>query len=822
MNRFLKTICIVSLLAGSGITAVRGPNYDDIRALGMGNTTIPVTTDRTAIFHNPAGLCLIKDDLQFSFTPIAFGIDGIFFELIQQMVDNRAKLSDLAKIDQDFLDMINQYDGQWVGLQYFPEFTVASRRMGFGVYTVLPIGVRIESSHLIPKLELRGERDIVFAYSVGFPLRHANNYGGVSVEYLQRTPLDMISTYSQTFLLFDEIGKNPFGIIGDYADVKHGVSFDVGFMHNLHGFRFAWDVKDILGVVGGELVFPPQLDLGVSYFFPQLDDVKAIRNLIVALEVTNIAGVEPTTEKYEHFFKKVHIGGEIDLNYAALRLGISQGYPTIGMGLRFGMFKADYAFFTEEIGYFPGQLPVRKHLAAIGVEFNVARKKGKDIDIEASNLYNKAMNLYSQGKYYEAFFVFGKILYEYPSFFKNDWVQLYLSLCMENMDMRDLSSVNFAGAKKDYPQSQVIPHADLGIMRLQYRNGNSTGVAEQFALLNSGKAPDSLRHHACYLQGVSFIRDGKYQDAVPLLQQVPKKHPEYLFAQHSLAVAYASIPDSTGLAVAPLMTVVQATPQTTAEEEIINRSLVFLGYIFYEGLGEQKRALSNAVSVLRRVPVTSYYYEDALLGLAWCGVIANKWDDCLKACEILKTTSKKPVVQYEAVLLEAYHEMINKKFKQVIEMLTPVDQQIKNMMLPSDNAKNAMLLEYDKTRASYNKLSSRINGMALTEQNSFTKDKMDSLQAPQVEFQTALQKLSADLDGFRRESFFARNINNVRDDIGYALLKAEAMIGNASKEETLKKAAKESKEIDTKVKELQDQLKTIDDKDKDDTWGEDK
>ena len=587
-TQIIKLLSCFVIIAVSGYTSVKGPYYDDVRALGMGNTTVSVTTDRTAIFHNPAGLCLIRDKAQISLTPLAFSVDGVFFSLLDQMLIHGHKLEDLALIDNEFLDMINKYDGEWVGFSYIPEFTVATKRMGFGMYTVFPIGVRIESGHLIPKLMLRGQRDLVFTWSVGFPLRSENNYGGISIEYLQRTPLEMMTTYSETFHLFDEVSNSPLGIIGDYSKIQHGISLDVGFMPNLkNGFRLAWDVKDVLGVVGGSFVAPPAIDLGCAYYFPQVERVKAIRNLIVAFEITDLFGIEPITDKYEQFLKKLHLGAELDMNYVALRLGLSQGYPTAGLGLRFGMFKADYSFFTEELGYYAGQLPKNKHILAMGVEINIPDEKAQRANIQLGNLYNKAMTLFSQGKYYEALYIYGKILTDYPEFFKNDWVQLYYGLCQEYMDMREIAKVNLIKIGRDYKKSDAVTYAALAVMRLHYRNGKSGSVNKMFNYLNTSQTPDSLKYHAYYYQGEQYIRDGEYQKAIELLKNIPEKHPQYIFAQHSLAVAYA-LNDEMGSVPDVLYNIIQMTPKNKAEEEVVNRSRVFLGFILYVGRGGQK------------------------------------------------------------------------------------------------------------------------------------------------------------------------------------------------------------------------------------------
>ncbi len=387
-ERLVRAICIIAIGVINVIAGIRGPNYYDIRALGMGNTTVAVTSGRTAIFHNPAGLSLIKNRVEISASPLAAAIDGVFITILKQMLEHGDKLGSLDNVDDEFIEMINEYDGQWVGLEYIPEITVASDNIGFGIYSVFPLGVRIESGHLIPKLGVRGQRDLVFTWAVGVPLRHKNNYCGISVEYLQRTPLDMITTYTETFLLFDEITANPLGIINDYSKIQHGVSFDVGFIHEVQGWRFAYTIKDVLGVVGGDIVVPPQLDLGAAYMFPQLNHVKAIKSLILTAEISDLFGFEEVSEKYEHFGKKLHFGFEIDMIYAALRAGLSQGYPSAGLGLRFGAFKADYAYFTDELGYFPGQFAKNKHVISLGFEFGIERKKGRLTPEEELPEYN--------------------------------------------------------------------------------------------------------------------------------------------------------------------------------------------------------------------------------------------------------------------------------------------------------------------------------------------------------------------------------------------------------------------------------------------------
>lgn len=380
MKKLLLFYVLVLAITFS-FSAIKGPNYHGIRTMGMGNTTVAVTTNRTAIFHNPAGLGLLKNKMEVSITPFVAAIDGKFFSLLGKMLDQSDALGDLENITPEVIDLFSEFDGEWVGFELLPEVTVATENLGFGIYSVWPVEFMVESGHFIPKLALRGQRDLVFTWAVGLPLKSDHNHFGISVEYLQRTSLsDRITSYSETFILFDKMNDGLFsslGFIGEFSKIEHGVSFDVGAIHDIGGFRIAYDVKDLLGVIGGKLVFPPQFDFGLAYSFPQVKNIETIDNIIFAIEMSDVLGLEPASEEYMHPTKKLHVGFEFDLHYAALRLGINQGYPTAGFGLRLGPVAMDYVFYQEELGYYPGQLPIKKHVFSLGINFQTERLKRK-------------------------------------------------------------------------------------------------------------------------------------------------------------------------------------------------------------------------------------------------------------------------------------------------------------------------------------------------------------------------------------------------------------------------------------------------------------
>lgn len=381
---FVICLFAVCRFAGAEVRVPKGPSYDGIRSLGMGNTNVAVTTDRTAIFHNPAGLGLLKDRLQISARPLVGRLDGkvgSYVDLIATHGDKMTDIDQIAQSDQFFMDL-DEVDGQWMNFEYIPEITIATKNLGFGMYGTVPFGARLETGHFVPKLVFKGRRDLVFTWGVGIPLKSEGHYFGMSLEYLQRIPIDeYVATFTENIQYADKLDKNignSLGIVRELGDVQHGASFDAGFMHNFGGFRLAYVVKDIFGIVGGNMVIP-QLDIGCAYYFPKIEQAAFIRNIIVAMEIADLIGFEEESGRYEQFPKKLHAGAEIDLKYIALRGGINQGYPTFGVGLAFGPLTLDYVYFTEEAGFYAGQDPRETHLASIGFEINIEGLKNVSV-----------------------------------------------------------------------------------------------------------------------------------------------------------------------------------------------------------------------------------------------------------------------------------------------------------------------------------------------------------------------------------------------------------------------------------------------------------
>ncbi|MFP4416643.1 MAG: tetratricopeptide repeat protein [Fibrobacterota bacterium] len=480
--------------------------------------------------------------------------------------------------------------------------------------------------------------------------------------------------------------------------------------------------------------------------------------------------------------------------------------PTINNGRDFhvqyqymSMLKSDNA--ASHTVYVRGD--VGKHREEI-----YARKMAHLSSIEPNDLYNKALTLFKQGKHWDAYYVFGRIIVEYPDFFKNDWVNYYMGRCHELLDMRASAEKIYNKTKSSYSKSVVVPYSDLGIMRVQYRNGNTAAVENQFSRLNTPNVPDSLKFHAYYLMAESHLNEGNYNKAIQLFDMIPSTHPEFLFAQHSLATAYA-MADQSESALGALENCLQAIPKNKAEKEIVNRSYLLIGYFFFDGLGGQERSLSKAVTALRNVESGSIYYPQAVLGLAWAAMKAQQWSDCMKEAGKLKSLTDDPVLRAEASLLEGYVHMVQQKYQQAVDVLAPTSDKLANMSAPSESEKDGAMEEYESIRESYQHVASRSQELALTRQNSMVVSSIDSLKSIQESLQEDIDEQLQFFDSFEQRSFFSRNIDKVREDVDYALAKAQELSGAKSSTKDLERTKEQSEDIDDEMRKLQEQLEEL-------------
>jgi len=432
-----------------------------------------------------------------------------------------------------------------------------------------------------------------------------------------------------------------------------------------------------------------------------------------------------------------------------------------------------------------------------------ARKMARRGTLGPNNLYNQALELYYKGEYFRAYWIFSQIAVEYPDFFRNDMVSYYQGACIEGMDMRQSAVMAFKRTKEEHSRSVAVPMADLGLMRVFYRSGDFAAVQNQFDELNALGVPDSIKYHAYYIMGQTNMQRGDYQGARQLFTMIPDGHPDYVFAYHAAAVANAMAENYQG-AIADLEFVIQIKPKNKAQEEAINRSYVFLGFLYYEDLSTEG-ALARAVTALRKVPKNSYYYQDALLGLGWTGLKARQWGDCLSAGGELAKTATDPILQSEGYLLQAYAQAMQKNYAQAVNLLNEADKRLNSYTGPnqSDLAQNRN--EYENIRSEYETMGVRIDELGQARQSSVVQTSIDSIQGPQSKNKASIDQHLKFEDEFKRKEFFSRNREQVKEDVDFAMARFSRYAGSSGARDAIKKSGGGGA-IDDEIEKLKKEL----------------
>lgn len=438
-------------------------------------------------------------------------------------------------------------------------------------------------------------------------------------------------------------------------------------------------------------------------------------------------------------------------------------------------------------------------------EERYARRLARMINLLPNELYNRAMTLFSQGMYWDAFFVYSQILAEYPEFFKNDWVSYYRGRCLERLDMRDAAMEVYRQVKIRYGRALVAAHADLGMMRIYYREGDHANVSRQHQALGRVGVPDSLRHHDLYLLGQSLYAQGRFRGAREALRSIPQTHPEYLYAQHSAAVTSFAMDEYTmDAAIEHLTTCVNRTPRNEAEREVINRSYLLLGYAFYE-----QESMAQAVAALRMVPRESMYYEDALLGLAWTALRAKQWADCRQAGEELVSITTSPVVREEANLVMAYAQIAQKRHNAALPILENAAARLDSIAAAADSEPAQREAQYEGDRRNYDAFAYEIVRGSLQPDEARPAE-LDSMHLIQKDYQRRLNDYYEYQYLLHRKTFFARSFDKVREDVNYALAVTQRMVETRGARELRQGVIEKQEDINQEIRKLQDELENLD------------
>lgn len=321
-----------------------------IRALGMGNAYLGVVDDHDALFYNPASLTRIEG-IRFTLLDLGGGVNG------QSALD---ALTEYSNSSEEGVNRFQTLFGKqiWIGLG--GKLAVTTPRFGVGIFQGGHVGFELKNPQL-PEMKVDYNNDWGIVIGGAFKVGDEMSFG-LNVKRINRTG-----------------GEGAFGVSqfldGQTTNVssgvdKRGVGYgaDLGFLYRLEKVPFkptiAASWKDVgyttfIKETGYEA--PPSIfenrSLGIAAGF----DLFLI-DMTAAIDFRNL------TAPGEPLGKKAHLGLELGLPLIDVRVGFNQGYTTYGASLDFALVRFDLAYYSVEMGEYPGQDPDTRIQAQLVVD----------------------------------------------------------------------------------------------------------------------------------------------------------------------------------------------------------------------------------------------------------------------------------------------------------------------------------------------------------------------------------------------------------------------------------------------------------------------
>ncbi len=391
----IKTSCLLFILsafssfafAQEGVHTSIHHLYQAPRALGMGGAFVAVADDYSSLMYNPAGMARLEEgqtNLSMDFSFSGAQVKSFYDDLntaSQSTQNSTAKFNAILAVLQANYGKQYTFRG---GL-----FEAISVHPGWG-FAVLPADMTIDvkvNNNVVPTLNLRTYLDTTLAIGIGRKIKSVSIPGrlawGVTGKFVNRgyankmlNSLDMVTD--------SEIFKP--------TDYRWGytVDLDVGLLYTpiipTDGlFSIFRTFRPTFGLVGRNLIdagfgqslagmnktpvtAPEQLyrtfDFGMKFEMPNL----WIFGARVVADVTDIG--HPNFNLH----KGMHLGYEFDWRVSSwwrgqYRIGVNQGYMSMGASFLLSVFRLDLVSYSEDIGSYSSTKENRLYMAKFNLDW---------------------------------------------------------------------------------------------------------------------------------------------------------------------------------------------------------------------------------------------------------------------------------------------------------------------------------------------------------------------------------------------------------------------------------------------------------------------
>jgi hypothetical protein len=178
----------------------------------------------------------------------------------------------------------------------------------------------------------------------------------------------------------------------------------------------------------------------------------------------------------------------------------------------------------------------------------------------------------------------------------------------------------------------------------------------------------------------------------------------------------------------------------------------------------------------------------------------------MNAGQELITIAPSVVLKSEGALLQAYANMMQKNYGAAASLLEGASKDLEQFTGVDQTGYSAKQQEYESTRSSYTQIARSAYDLGTARQSGFVLKQIDSLHTHQKDYKAKLDEFLKFSDNYKRTSMFAKNVESVKEDVDYALAKAQKLAGAKDLIKNSEKATEKANAIDQELENLKKQL----------------
>lgn len=370
-----KIISVFLLLCTVGIVFAYTPHRIEpveTRAEAFGGPYLTDTTSVYSFFSNPASLGFM--DKKTLWPPIAaIGLGGPLDKLIKTgktLIEGKGSSGNPAALANSVGDIIGE-SGLSLGLRIGGPLTFGAVRkhFGWGFVNTFAVDGNIFS---VSRSDLRGGGGLAFVVGYGYPIK-LGKAGVLSLGLSARGVTQVETAYTDSII---DLAANA-GWERLPAYLSFGLGLDMGAQYKVFNILSISAVCQDLyspmwirtypkitefGKNGSKFEYKqidPRLGFGIKTDIPiSKITLGIISEWAVYADYNNIWQFFGKNAIYRNPVLELSFGTELVLfKVLALRVGMNEMYPAMGLGLNLSKFKMDFSIYGKELGFEPGYNP---------------------------------------------------------------------------------------------------------------------------------------------------------------------------------------------------------------------------------------------------------------------------------------------------------------------------------------------------------------------------------------------------------------------------------------------------------------------------------